>query len=86
MFPNTPARLAFAMNSPDHQCGAPQICLQLDEQRNSFPNSIVSVIVSSDVYHQFRLMHKWESILYDCIGIIIGIIIFQNVNVRRMTL
>ena len=33
-----------------YQCGVQQICLQLDEQSNSFPNSIVTAIVYSDAY------------------------------------
>ena len=28
------------------------------------PNSIVTVIVNNDVYHQSPLMDKWESVLY----------------------
>ena len=47
-----------------YQCGAPYICLQLDEQSNNFPNSIVAAIVNSDSYQQSKLTEKWESILY----------------------
>ena len=47
-----------------YQCGVPQICLQLYEQSNNFPNSIVTAIVNSNAYHQSPLMYKWESMLY----------------------
>ena len=64
----TSSSLAFTMNATDHayQCGVPQICLQLDEQSNSFPNSIVAAIANSDAYHQSvkPLMDKWESMFY----------------------
>ena len=66
MSPDTPARVWHLrpMELTIYQCGVPQIWIQLDEQSNSFPNSIVTAIVNSEAYHQSPLMNKWESMLY----------------------
>ena len=67
----TSSSLAFAMNSTVHRVTMNTINVVLRKfayilmsRVVASPNSIVTVIVNSDEYHQSSLMDKWESMLY----------------------
>ena len=61
----TSSSLAFAMNSSDQiNVVFHKFAYSLMSRVTASPNSIVSVIVNSDAYHQSSLMDKWESMLY----------------------
>ena len=68
-----------------YQCGVPQICIQLDEQSNSFPPTVLLLPLST-VMH-ISCLHWWVSVrvCYMYKKIIVRII-FQYAKVRWMTL
>ena len=69
--------LAFATNVTDHiNVVFRKFAYSLMSRVIACPNSIVTDVVNSDVYHHSPLMDKWESI-----GIFIDSIISQYVNV-----
>ena len=53
--------LSFEMNATDH---IRKLAYSLMNSAIASPNSIDTVIVNSDAYHQSPLMYKYESVLY----------------------
>ena len=62
----TSSSLALAMNATDHinMVLRKFACSLMSRIVDDSPNSIVTAIFNSDVYHQSQLMDKWESMLY----------------------
>ena len=61
----TSSSLAFAMNATDHiNVVLRKSAYSLMSRVPTSSNSIVTVIVNSDAYHQSALVNKWESMLY----------------------
>ena len=61
----TSSSLAFAMNATDHiNVVYRKFAYSLMRRVTASSNSIVTVIVNSDAYHQSSLIEKWESMLY----------------------
>ena len=61
----TSSNLAFSMNTTDHIIEVfSKSAYSLMSRVTTFPNSIVTGIVNSDVYLQSPLMNKCESMLY----------------------
>ena len=61
----TSSSLAFAMNATDHiNVLLRKFAYSLKSRVAASPNSIVTVIVNNDAYHQSPLMDNWESMLY----------------------
>ena len=61
----TSSSLAFVINATnDINTVSQKFAYSLMSRVIASPNSIVTVIVNSDAYHQSPLMDKWESMLY----------------------